>query len=163
MARGPLGRGGEGAAAAGARRRGGRLPPAEPGNALARRHGAYATLSLAPRARAIAAGLGELVPARTRADEPAVCLLAICLAQIEAAAAYVGERGLLDRGGQPQPILRYLATLLNTAGRYCDRLGLTPLARAQLGLEIARTAGEARRLTLAELAQLAEQERGSGE
>jgi hypothetical protein len=114
-------------------------PPFEPGNQVAATHGAYSIIRLEPRADQIAADLREIVPARSESDEPTIRLLALSLAQIEAATLYVAERGLVDRKGRPQPILRHLSTVTNTAARLCDRLGLTPTSRAQLGLDLART------------------------
>lgn len=117
------------------------LRPFSSGNGAALRHGAYSPLRLAPRADEIATELREIVPARTDADEPTVRLLALTLAQVEAASGYVAERGIVDAKGKPQPILRHLGTMTNTAARLCDRLGLTPTARAALGLDLVR-AGE---------------------
>ena len=122
--------------------------PFEKGNTLARRHGAMATLSLAPRANEIATELRELVPTRSESDEPTIRLLALVLARIEAANAWLDEHGLFrDAKGQPQPVLKALSTWENTAARLCDRLGLTPTSRAALGLDLSRTADELERLT----------------
>lgn len=131
-------------------------PPFERGNEVAVKHGALATLRLAPRAEEIANGIRELVPARSEADEPAIRLLAISLAQIEAAHAWVAERGIVDRKGKPEPILKFMTTATNTAARLADRLGMTPAGRAQLGLDLAK--GEAVRMTLTKLAALADSE-----
>ena len=139
-----------------ARRRENLRPPFERGNDAAVKHGATATLKLAPRAEEVADEIRALVPARSEADEPAVRLLALTLAQIEAAAAWVAERGIVDAKGQPAPVLKAMTTMINSAARLADRLGMTPAGRAQLGLDLAK--GEAVRLTLTKLAALADEE-----
>ena len=126
------------------------LVPFEPGNGAALTHGAYSPLRLAPRAEEIASELRALVPASSASDEPTVRLLALALAQVEAATLYVAERGVVDAKGQPAPILRHLGTMMNTAARLCDRLGLTPTSRAQLGLDLSRAKGEALRAHVSE-------------
>jgi len=108
-------------------------------------------LRLAPRAAAIADDLREIVPTAGSADEPAIRLLALVLARIEAANEWLAEHGLF-RGarGEPQPILKALSTWENTAARLCDRLALTPTSRAALGLDLTRAKGEALRAHVAE-------------
>lgn len=126
------------------------LVPFERGNGAAVRHGAFAVLRLAPRAEEIADEIRGLVPAGSDADEPAVRLLALALAQVEAATLYLAEHGIVDSRGKPQGILKHLGTMTNTAARLCDRLGLTPTSRAALGLDLTRARGEALRAHLAE-------------
>jgi hypothetical protein len=113
------------------------MTPAEPGNQLARKHGAFARFQLEPRALELAEELRALLPSGSPSDEVAIRLLSLTLAQVEAATLYVAAEGLVDRSGQPQPILKHLGTMLNTSARLCDRLGLTPAGRAQIGLPIA--------------------------
>ena len=137
-------------------RHGNLRPPFERGNSVATKHGAYSVLKLAPRAEEISDEIRALVPARSEADEPAVRLLSLTLAQIEAAAAWVAERGIVDAKGNPQPVLKVMVAMTNTAARLADRLGMTPAGRAQLGLDLAK--GEAFRLTITRLANLAENE-----
>jgi hypothetical protein len=106
---------------------------------MARRHGATAMITLAPRADEIADDLREIVPAQSEADEPTIRLLALVLARVEAANDYLAERGIFaDDRGTPQPILKALSTWENTAARLCDRLAMTPTARGALGLDLAR-------------------------
>jgi hypothetical protein len=130
----------------------------QPGNQLARTHGAHSKLTLAPRAEELADWIRDLVPSYRDADEPTVQLLALSLAQVEAAHTWIAENGLLDEHGQPRGILRHLGTMTNTAGRLADRLGMNPTARAGLGLDVARTA---QAVTLTGLAAEAELERRS--
>jgi len=124
-------------------------PPVGPGNELALKHGATATLRLAPRAAAIAEGLRAIVPARTESDEPSLRILALVLARVEVANEWLAENGLFRGKGEPQPILKVLSTWENTAARMADRLGLTPTSRAALGLDVARARGEAARAHIA--------------
>lgn len=114
-------------------------PPAEPGNELAVTHGATAVLKLAPRADEIAEWIRAITPAGGEPDEPTVRLLAGILARIEAANAWLSENTIFADGqGNARPILKQLSTWENTAGRLCEKLGLTPLSRAELGLDLAR-------------------------
>ena len=127
-------------------------PPApfERGNEAAVTHGATAVVKLAPRAAEIADEIRTLMPVRDQADEPSVRLLALTLAQVEAGYAYVAGVGLVDEDGNARPVLRHLGQMINTAARLCDRLGLSPLGRSELGLNVARAKGEALRAHLAE-------------
>lgn len=111
----------------------------EPGNEINVRHGARAVVRLAPRIAALVEALRPLVPAGSGSDEPVLAVLAGVMARIEAAQAYLDEHGIVDEHGQPRPILKQLSTWENTAVRTLDKLGCTPTARAQLGLDLART------------------------
>jgi hypothetical protein len=114
---------------------------AEPENDRAVKHGAKATLKLAPRVEEIRRDLADLVPVATEADLPAVTLLAWQLARIEAANSYLDEVGITDGKGKPRPVLNVLSTWENSAARLCDQLGLTPTSRARLGVDLARMKG----------------------
>jgi hypothetical protein len=108
------------------------------GNDLALTHGATATITLAPRASALADDLRAIVPACSEADEPTIRLAALVLARVEAANIWLDEHGLFrDAKGEPQPVIRVLSTWENTAARLLDRLGCTPTSRAKLGLDVA--------------------------
>jgi hypothetical protein len=129
----------------------GQRPPFPRGHDLSLKHGAYG-VRLAPRAEELAAGIRELVPARSDSDEPTIRLLAMVLARIEAAHVWMGEQDLgifRNAAGEIQPVLRALSTWENTAARLLDRLGMTPTSRAALGLDLSRT-GEALRAHLEE-------------
>lgn len=119
--------------------------PFEPGNEAAVKSGAEGALIVAPRAAELVAELRVLVPSGCDSDLPAITLLAWQLARIERANAYLAEVGLLDADGVPQPVLRVLSTFENSAARLMDQLGLTPTARARLGLDVVRARGEAAR------------------
>jgi hypothetical protein len=122
----------------------------EKGNDVALVHGARSVVALEPRANEIADEIRELVPAVSPSDEPSIRLLALALAQVEAATIWLAEEGIVDERGQPRGLLRHLGTMLNTAARIADRLGMTPTSRAQLGLDLTRARGEALRAHLAE-------------
>ena len=138
----------------------GQRPPFAKGNDTAVRHGARARLKLAPRAEQIAASLREVAPIASPADDATIDLLAMVLAQVERATLVLGaiqarELERVQSGGNLDPAdrddLRRLASdarsWTNTALRYFEALGLTPLSRAKLGLDVARTED-----TLAQLA-----------
>lgn len=106
----------------------------EPGRALT--HGATADLSLAPRASELADYLREIVPSRAESDEPTIRLLALILARIETGNEWIAEHGIVTgKAGKVQPVLKVLSTWENSAARLCDQLGLTPTARARLGVD----------------------------
>jgi hypothetical protein len=132
---------------------GGRRAPGWPpevragvGNTRAVTHGAKADLLIAPRAEELRDQLRELVPAYTESDLPALTLLAWQLARCERANAYLDEVGLTNRKGIPRPVLKVLSTWENSAARLCDQLGMTPTARARLGVDHVRGFDLARRL-----------------
>lgn len=122
----------------------------QPGNAISRRHGGYSLVTLEPRAAALSDEIRELVPARSDSDEVSIRLLALALAQVEAASTWLAEHGLVDEHGNARSLLRHLGTMMNTAARIADRLGMTPTSRAQLGLDLTRAKGEALRAHLDE-------------
>jgi hypothetical protein len=113
-------------------------PPFEPGNQVARRHGAQALLALRPRVREIAEALAAVAPVAHEADGPAVELLATMLARLEAVDAYVGERGLVTGSGDPYPVLGLVSRWERNATALLDKLGMTSAGRAALGLVVAR-------------------------
>ncbi|HEY3070427.1 MAG TPA: hypothetical protein VGJ34_08920 [Gaiellaceae bacterium] len=116
----------------------GNLTPVGAGNTLALKHGATAVLRLAPRAAEITDELRSIVPATNDSDEPAIRLLALILARIEAANEWLAENGLVRGKGDPQGILKALSTWENSASRLLERLGCMPTSRASLGLDISR-------------------------
>jgi hypothetical protein len=61
--------------------------PFLPGNDLAVKHGAYATVALGPRVDELAEDIRDLVPGYTPCDEVAVRLLCLALARQERAEA----------------------------------------------------------------------------
>src|SRR5262245_16483411 len=119
------------------------MAPAKPGNQLAYKHGAFARFQLEPRARELADDVRALMPVQSESDEIAIRLLSLSLAQVEAATLYLAAQGIVDKDGSPQPLLKHLGTMLNTSARLCDRLGLTPASRAQIGLPVESDTGRA--------------------
>jgi hypothetical protein len=103
-------------------------------------HGVHAISLAQPETRALAEhiieilegeGLGHIRPA----DRTAVELLAVCLRKIRQAEAYLDRHGLVGRSGAVRPVAQLLVRLLREARGYCEALGMTPAARARLGLE----------------------------
>lgn len=116
------------------------------------RHGAYSKLQLGSRTSEIADELREDVVGYRPADEVVLRLLALCLARLEAAMTALEEaapaeleRLRLDARGW-----------VNSARRLANDLGMTPTARARLGLDVARAR---QAVTLTSLAADAELER----
>jgi len=116
---------------------------AGPDNERALVHGAHSERRIAPRVGELRREIAELVPVGTAADVPAITLLAHQLARIELVNEYLGRAGVLDAKGQPRPVLRVLSTWENSAARLLDQLGLTPTARARLGVDLTRMKGAA--------------------
>lgn len=110
------------------------------GPPLAATHRAYSARALAPRVEQLTDELREVVPGAESADDTVIRLLALLLAQIEAANVWVAERGLFRRAGRgvptgtPQPILTMQARWITAAAKLCDQLGLTPSSRVRLGV-----------------------------
>ena len=104
------------------------------------KHGATGALCIAPRASEIADDLRALVPTGNARDEPAIRLLALVLARVEAANVWLDEHGLFRNvQGEPQPVLKAAVDVGEHGGPDLDRLGLTPTSRAALGLDVVRT------------------------
>lgn len=107
--------------------------PYEPGNDAALTHGAYAELRLSEQAEELAPLLERLVPAFRPSDRPMVQLLALTWARLQAAAAAIDAAG-----PEELPALRRDERLwAGLAARVLDQLGMSPTARARLGLDVA--------------------------
>jgi hypothetical protein len=131
----------------------GQREPFAPGHELSVKHGAYADVKLTPRTDELADQIRDGVPGRRPVDDIAIRLLALCLARVEAAAAVLGDEVASDaRARLEQDMRRWTAE----AGRWSDRLGLSPAARARLGVDVAIAT---RALTLTAMAEDAEHER----
>ena len=125
----------------------GQRPPFGQGHQLSVRHGAHALLALQPRAAEIADVLREAAPALPPGSEIALESAAMIGARLEVAMRALTEaadpRTLNDLDQRAQGWARQWAAWL-------DRLGLTPLAAARLGLDLTRARGEALRAHLGE-------------
>lgn len=84
-------------------------------------------------------GTGEL----PRHDAAAVALLAQCLCRLDDVTANVRDFGVFEqrgrRKGSVRPAVELERTLRREASSYLAELGMTPKARAALGLDLART------------------------
>lgn len=110
-----------------------------------RKHGAYSDTALIPlqdtKLRLIDDILRGERPATAPVDRIAMELLARNLAKIDMIDLYLEEHGFFVNiaEGKPQPILKIYWLALNSASRLCEQLGMTPSARARLGLKVAQT------------------------
>ena len=108
------------------------------------KHGAYSETALMPLTEKKMAFIeGILSGAKlmiTPVDNIAKELLARNLAKVDLIDKFLAERGLFLslEEGRPQPILKIYWMALNSATRLCESLGLTPAARARLGLKAAQ-------------------------
>jgi len=131
----------------------GNLLPAvrgEPGPALS--HGCYSVLRLRGRAEKIREEVEPLLPLASPSDGPMLDVFCFLLAQVERASMILGhaqlEEGEAIADGRPVPkqlrsdLSRLAADArgwANSAVRLADQLGLTPISRARLGLDVVRT------------------------
>ena len=128
-------------------------PPA--GNVRALKHGGTARTATLVRAGSwaerIFAELEAEAPLRDDAgglplhDRQAVELLASALARLEAVEGWLSTRPPVDEKGRPWPAEDVAGRLRREAAGLLAELGMTPLSRAKLGLDLTRAA------TLAEL------------
>jgi hypothetical protein len=104
--------------------RGTKRPPAEPGNDLALKHGAYATLAPEPRVAELVDSFRDIVPGHRPADEIALRLLCLAVAPIERSSAALDD-------ASPDELKRLREDergWANTARRLLNDLGMTPRA-----------------------------------
>lgn len=114
-------------------------PPFEPGNTVARRHGAFAA-DVEDAAVEMVDGLLDVPSAEYLRDPiylPSLWSWAVAEVRARRLAAYVVEQGELDEEGTPRPALEALRTWETRASNERDRLGLSPLSRARLGRDVA--------------------------
>lgn len=122
------------------------------GNTRNLQTGAYARLLLGDRAEQLADALRETAPIATPADDAAFALCGMLLAQLERAnVALLRAQGLeaetRARGGAPGKADREQHYRLsadargwsNSVRRLLNDLGMTPMSRAALGFDLART------------------------
>lgn len=108
----------------------------KPGNTVAierATHGAYADLKLGARVAELAADLAPLVPAYRASDQVTVQLLALSIARIEAAALALEQA----KPGELARLEQDLRGWVGKATTLADKLGMTPTARARLGVDVA--------------------------
>jgi phage terminase small subunit len=141
------------------------LKPAPIGNDRAVTHGAYARLRLSEAAGETAETFAELVPLQHPADLPMLEAFAFVFEQLRAAGkALEDATRRADRLRLSQDARGWtLATL-----RFAEAFGMTPKARAELGLDLVRAGAladrdldlnrmtEGQRTKLAELLSIAE-------
>lgn len=123
-------------------------------------HGGYARLvadEVDEQERLIFDALAEDAPIREvdgglpAADTLTVSLLAECLAHRNRVKAHIAAYGEYwqsgKRKGDERPAVGRLVQLRREADRLADKIGMGSAARAKLGVDLARTVDEARRLT----------------
>lgn len=122
---------------------------ANPGNRLAVKHAAHAEVlpaRVSERVATIYAELEAEAPVRGPDgglpvhDREAVRQLARCLCRLDDVGAWLDKYGPLDRRGKERSAARAERRLRGEAARWLDKLGMTPTARAKLGLDLAKAA-----------------------
>lgn len=141
-----------GGPASGLPARGYSWPPFEQGNDVAVRHGAYATVKLGARVDELAAELRELVPGYRAADEPMLRIACVALARLEASMVALEDA----KPGELERLQADARGWLNSLRRILNDLGMSPSARARLGVDVAVAQ---RAMALTELAIVADDER----
>ena len=124
-------------------------PPAPEGNQRHRTHGGYARVAierLDVKVREVFDALAEDVPLKDRgalpaADTVAVRMLAETLCRLEDVSAHIRSFGLIDaESGAVKTVVDVEARLRREVADWLDSLGMTPRARAKLGLDVVRAA-----------------------
>jgi hypothetical protein len=111
------------------------LVPAENGNSRGLKHGAYARLRLTEAAGETAELLAELVPLQHPADTPMLEAFGYVLEQMRAAATALGDATRrADRLRLSQDARGWTLAAL----AFAKELGMTPRARTEIGLDLAR-------------------------
>lgn len=123
--------------------------PFQPGHFLSTRHGAYSDRLVGPRALEIAQAMADDGALPVYLGEPryrpAVLAYATVLARIERLEQYLESNAAegipqeLEADGQVKAATGLLMALERAADRHRDRLGLSPLAAARLGRDVAAT------------------------
>lgn len=121
--------------------------PAPIGNQRRLEHGGWAAVAperLEARVAELVALLGHDVPMKTAdgrlpaADTVAVTLLAQQMLRLEDVREYLGRRGWQDKRGDPRKAVALEERLQASILRLLEQLGMTPAARAKLGVDIIR-------------------------
>lgn len=130
-------------------------PPAPHGNRRHLIHGAYAAVSASridAKVREMFEAIAADAPVRAddgglpAADALPVRMLAEVLCRLDSIADYLARRGWQDEDGQPRSVLDIEHRLRTHAVELMKELGLTPAARAKLGLDVVRGLSAAEQL-----------------
>jgi hypothetical protein len=118
-------------------------PPFEPGNEAALRHGAHSLKLVEPRARELAPAILEAnAHLDSLRDGHAVMRLAVALARIERVWAWLAEQDDAvfsdTEAGEVHGVHERLSRWERQAAADEDRLGISPVTRAKLGLDLLR-------------------------
>lgn len=117
-------------------------------------HGVYSITEATPEVQQLSQQIRQLLGGDTlshlrQADEVSIQLAATALRKVQQCEVYLESHGLADTEGRLRAVAELEVKFMNTAMMLLDRLGLSPAARAKLGLH------QAQAVTLAEaLAQL---------
>lgn len=123
-------------------------PPIQAGEQRALSHGGYADIAAArldAKTRAIYDALSADAPLRAADgglpahDAAIVSVLAIAMCHLEDVNAHLTQYGLFVRR-RPRPAVELASRLRKEIVSYLEQLGMTPKARANLGVDLARAA-----------------------
>jgi hypothetical protein len=111
------------------------LVAAQPGNTNAAKHGAYSPRLIAPRAAEIVDQLTQSFDF-TVTQRFAVEQVGSCTAILEAIDLDLGERGVVDKRGEPRSLLNYRSSILRQLGHWLAKIEST-IERQSVGEQIA--------------------------
>jgi len=119
------------------------------GNRRTLQHGAYAALPperVDAKVREVVGALARDAPVRDAdgglpaADAVIVRQLGETLCRLDSIAEYLGRKGWEGEDGRPRPVLDYEARLRGHVLDLLKELGMTPAARAKLGIDLMKAA-----------------------
>jgi hypothetical protein len=145
-----------------------RRPPnaARPGNQIAVKHGGHAQLT-PQQVQAVADAIRPVLPVQHQADEWVVTELADALIRLQRFRAYLEANDPLTARGKAAMVkvrsaMRWEERYAGRVLRLLKELGMTPQARAKLGLNLARTVDLATAMSEPDAAKRAELLRQAG-
>lgn len=110
-------------------------------------HGAYAVVArdrLEAKAVEVYDALSADAPLRNAdgtlpaADAVLVRLLAECLCRLDTIAAHLRDHGILTADGEVRPVVEVEGRLRREAADHAEALGMSPRARAKIGMDLIR-------------------------
>jgi hypothetical protein len=112
-------------------------------------HAAVGGAELNDKARVVYEALAEAAPVKEGGQVPAadrflVAQLARVLVRLDRLTQYVDRHGDVDRRGNVRSAAKWEAKLTSQAVSMMEKLGMSPVSRAKLGLDMARTVNLAR-------------------
>lgn len=108
-------------------------------------HGAYSVRTTDPATGALVGHLRDVLSGEPdailrEADVPVLESAAVLIRQRHRLAEWLEQNGVVDESGKVRPAVEALIKVTRALLEHSNSLGMTPTARARLGLDVARTA-----------------------